>query len=186
MCRHGHRKLIRLILTSTPYGSYHLQMRHREGSNFPRSFCCCLVEKSCPTLLQPHGLGACQAPLAMGFPRKEYWSGLSFPTSGDLPDPGIEPASPALAERFFTTEQPGKRYWVIQVGFKSLDWLPSLCSSSFRLCFSPGQRRCYSELMYKKPLEQCQAQKYPRSVSIIMAQRACGGTLSLISSSASI
>ena len=32
----------------------------------------------------------CQAPLAMGFPRKEYWSGLPFPTPGDLPDPGIE------------------------------------------------------------------------------------------------
>ena len=52
-----------------------------------------------------------QAPLAMGFPRQEYWSGLPFPTLGDLPDPGIEPASPvssALAGGFFTTEPPGK------------------------------------------------------------------------------
>ena len=43
---------------------------------------------------------ACQAPLSMGFSKQEYWSGLSFPTPGDLPDPGIEPASlvsPALA-----------------------------------------------------------------------------------------
>ena len=46
---------------------------------------------------------ACQAPLSMGFPRQEYWSGLSFLPPGDLPDPGIEPASPALAGRFFTT-----------------------------------------------------------------------------------
>ena len=38
-----------------------------------------------------------QAPLSMGFPRQEYWSGLPFPSSGDLPNPGIEPASPALA-----------------------------------------------------------------------------------------
>ena len=49
---------------------------------------------------------ACQAPLTMGFPRQEYWSGLPFPSSGDLLDPGIEPmspASPTLAGRFFTT-----------------------------------------------------------------------------------
>ena len=46
----------------------------------------------------------------MGFPRQEYWSGLPFPSSGDLPDPGIEPALPALREeRFFTTEPPGKQ-----------------------------------------------------------------------------
>ena len=40
---------------------------------------------------------ACQAPLSMGFPRQEYWSGLPFPSLGDLPDPGIQPAS--LASR---------------------------------------------------------------------------------------
>ena len=38
-----------------------------------------------------------QAPLSMGFSRQEYWSGLPFPPPGDLPDPGIEPVSPALA-----------------------------------------------------------------------------------------
>ena len=37
-----------------------------------------------------------QAPLSMGFSRQEYWSGLSFPSPEDLPDPGIEPWSPAL------------------------------------------------------------------------------------------
>ena len=49
---------------------------------------------------------ACQAPLSMGFPRQEYWSGLPFPSPGDLPDPGIKPTSlmsPALADRFFFT-----------------------------------------------------------------------------------
>ena len=40
---------------------------------------------------------AWQAPLSMGFFRQEYWSGLPFPPSGDLPDPGIEPESPAFA-----------------------------------------------------------------------------------------
>ena len=54
---------------------------------------------------------ACQAPLLMEFSRQEYWSGVPFPTPVDLPDPGIEPASPvspALAGRFFTTAPPGK------------------------------------------------------------------------------
>ena len=40
--------------------------------------------------------------------RQEYWSGLPFPSAGDLPDPGIEPEAPALAGGFFTTEPPGK------------------------------------------------------------------------------
>ena len=48
------------------------------------------------------------APLFMAFPRQEYWSGLSFPSPGDLPDPGIEPESPVLAGGFFKTEPPGK------------------------------------------------------------------------------
>ena len=43
----------------------------------------------------------------MEFARQEYWSGLPFPTPGDLSDPGIEPASSALAGRFFTTLPPG-------------------------------------------------------------------------------
>ena len=49
-----------------------------------------------------------QAPLSMGFPRQEYWSGLPFPTPEDLPDPGIKPVSPASAGRFFTTAPAGK------------------------------------------------------------------------------
>ena len=44
----------------------------------------------------------------MGFPRQEYWSGLPFPSLGDLSDPGIEPTSPALVGRFFTIEPPEK------------------------------------------------------------------------------
>ena len=54
---------------------------------------------------------ALQAPLSMGFSRQEYWSGLPFPSPGDLPDPGIKPASlksPAWAGRFFTTAPPEK------------------------------------------------------------------------------
>jgi len=44
----------------------------------------------------------------MGFPRQEYWSGLPFLSPGDLLVPGIEPISPALVSKFFTTEPPGK------------------------------------------------------------------------------
>ena len=50
---------------------------------------------------------ACQAPPSMGFFQQEYWSGLPFPPAGGLPNPGIEPTSPALAGGFFTTEPPG-------------------------------------------------------------------------------
>ena len=49
-----------------------------------------------------------QALLSVGFPRQEYWSGLPFPSPEDLPDPEIEPLSPALTGGFFTTESPGK------------------------------------------------------------------------------
>ena len=63
------------------------------------------VAMSCPILVTPCTV-ACQFPLSMGFPRQEYWSGLLFPSPGDLSDPGIEPVSPAspvLAGGFFTT-----------------------------------------------------------------------------------
>ena len=49
-----------------------------------------------------------QAPLFLGFPTKEQWSGLPFPSQGELPDLGVKPAAPALAGEFFTTEPPGK------------------------------------------------------------------------------
>ena len=50
----------------------------------------------------------CQVPLPMGFSRQAYWIGLPFPPPGDLPDPGIEPESLALAVKFFTTKPPRK------------------------------------------------------------------------------
>ena len=62
-----------------------------------------LVAKSCLTLATPWTV-ACQAPLSMGFFGREYWSGLPFPSPGDLPDPGIEPGSPALQADSLLTE----------------------------------------------------------------------------------
>ena len=49
-----------------------------------------------------------QAPPSMGFSRQEYWSGLPFPSPGDLPDPGIESRSPTLQADALTSEPPGK------------------------------------------------------------------------------
>ena len=49
-----------------------------------------------------------QAPLSMGFSSQEYWSGLPFPSPGDLPHPGIEPGSTPLQEDTLPTESPGK------------------------------------------------------------------------------
>ena len=53
--------------------------------------------------------------LSMGFPRQEYWSGLPCPPLGDLPDPEIEPMSPALAGGVLTTEPIGKSFNVLEV-----------------------------------------------------------------------
>ena len=58
-------------------------------------------------LLETPWTVACQAPLSMGFARQEYWSGLPFPSPGDLSDPQIQPLSLALAGRLFTTAPPG-------------------------------------------------------------------------------
>ena len=54
------------------------------------------------------------------FPRPEYWNGLSFPSSGDLPNAGIKPESPALTDRFFTTEPPGNPLSIILGVWNSL------------------------------------------------------------------
>ena len=70
--------------------------RTRSGNTLQRK-CSCdgLVPKACLTLATPWTV-ACQAPLSMGFSRQEYWSGLPFPSLGDLPNPRIEPGSPSL------------------------------------------------------------------------------------------
>ena len=67
-----------------------------------------LVTQPCPTLCDPR---TCQSPLSMVFPRQAYWSGFPFPSPGDLPHPGIEPASlvsPALESDSLPAEPMGK------------------------------------------------------------------------------
>ena len=76
-----------------------------DNNSFKRTYlvCCCnfyksvvLVTQLCLTLCDPMDCVARQAPLSMESSRQEYWSGLPFPSPGDLPDPGIEPRSSAL------------------------------------------------------------------------------------------
>ena len=68
--------------------------------------------ESCVQLFATLWTVAHQASLSMGFSRQEYWNGLSFPSPGDLPNPGIEPASPVAhalqKDSLLTTEPPGK------------------------------------------------------------------------------
>ena len=66
-----------------------------------------LAAKSCPTLATPWTV-APQIPLSKGFSRQVYWSGLPFPSPGDLSNPGIEPGSSALQADSLPTELGGK------------------------------------------------------------------------------
>ena len=76
------------------------QVRKRSGRH-------CLVAKLCPALCNPMDCSS-QASLFLGFPRQEHWSGLPFPSPGDLPDPGIDPRSPALQADALPSELPGQ------------------------------------------------------------------------------
>ena len=94
--------------------------------------CVCACSFSCVRFFVTLWTVASQGPLSMGFSRQEYWSGLPFPSPGDLPDPGIKPASSALASGFFTTK--------LQVSLclhaKSLQSCPILCDPMD--CSLPG------------------------------------------------
>ena len=105
-------------------------------------YCGGLVIKLCPTFATPWTV-SCQAPLSMGLSRQEYWSGLPFPSLGDLPDPGIEPGSPALQAGSLPVELQGKIYiymcvcMYIRVYTVFLSRLSSLCSGNVNglLCY---------------------------------------------------
>ena len=86
------------------------------------------VTQSCPTCFVTPWTVACQALLPMGFSRQEYWSGLPFPSPGDLPNPGIEPRSPALQEVSLPSEPPRKPCSLsfLQGIFPTQGWNPGL------------------------------------------------------------
>ena len=97
---------------------------------------------------------AYQDPLSMGFPRQEHWSGLPFPSPGDLPDPGIKLGSPALAGGLFTTEPQGKHRFLW--GFPNVDVSRSFLSAENELADMNFQRYkpnfCVLELIRRKGL----------------------------------
>ena len=100
-----------------------------------------LVAQFCPTLCDPLDCSL-SAPLSMGFSRQEHWSGLPFPSPGDLPDPGIKPSAPTLAGGFFTTEPPGKSKCLFEKWkWKSLSPVQLFATpwTIYSLWNSPGQ-----------------------------------------------
>ena len=76
---------------------------------------------------------ACQTPLSMRFSRQEYWDGLPFPTLRDLPDPGMEPRSPALQADSLLTEPPGSPPRVTYFNTQQLKTCPRLLGLGFSL-----------------------------------------------------
>ena len=96
--------------------------------------CTCSVTQlfSCIWIFVAPWTVAHQTPLSMGFSRQEYWSGLPVPPPWDLPNPGIKPGSPvfpALADRLFVTEPPGKPFsvqgspnWCARAGSSPFHW----------------------------------------------------------------
>ena len=101
----------------------------------PNSFCCVSWSLPCVCYLLSHvqlfatlWTVAHQAPLSMEFFKQEHWSGLPFPSSGDLPDPGIKLRSPALQVDSLLSETPGKPcLFLAAAAAKSLQPCPTLC-----------------------------------------------------------
>ena len=87
--------------------------RKRESSLGP--FCMRAWSLSCVQLFATPRTVAHQAPLSMRFCRQEYWSGLPFPSPGDLPDPGIKSGSPALQADSSLSEPPGRNHYELEV-----------------------------------------------------------------------
>ena len=91
-----------------PGGSYREQSNSLPGANISWKSKVKVKSLSRVRLFATPWTIAHQAPPSMGFSRQEYWSGLPFPSPGDLPDPGIQPTSPALEADALTSEPPGK------------------------------------------------------------------------------
>ena len=84
--------------------SYHFPLQCRKVKSESE------VAQSCPTFSDPMDCSP-QAPLSIGFSRQEYWSGSSFPSPGDLSDPGVEPRSPALQADSLLSDHQGSPFF---------------------------------------------------------------------------
>ena len=94
LTHHNHPKSIGYITNHSWYHTFNMLGQR------------CLVTQLCPTLCNPMDFSP-PGSSVHGILQEESWSGLPFPSPGDLPNPEIEPASPALADGFFTAEPPG-------------------------------------------------------------------------------
>ena len=120
----------------------------------------------------------------MGFSRQEYWSGLPFPSPGDLPDPGIEPGSPAFQENALTSEPPGHsflqgifRYNLNQIThdytvkvtnkFKGLDLIE--CLKNYGQRFMTLYRRQESRRSLRK--KKCKKEKWLSDEALKIAEK---------------
>ena len=99
------RRVFGSLVCCSPWGPKDTDTTYRLNNN-SRCFVC--VSHSVVSDPATPGSVTHQAPLSMGFPRQGYWSGLPFPSPGDLPDLGIKPRSPALQADSFPSEPSGK------------------------------------------------------------------------------
>ena len=103
------------------------QLSGQRANDQGSSVCVCAQWLNCVRFFVTPWTVAHQAPLSMEFSRQEYWSGLPFPSPGELPDPGIESVSlefPALAGRFFTTASPGSYHQMLSSALWQLQSIP--------------------------------------------------------------
>ena len=108
-----------LSFLTVPWGMQDLSFPTKNQTHAPTVEVCvnvCVKSLSRVRLFETLWTVARQAPLSMGFSRQEYWIGLPFPSPGDLPNPGIEPGSPALQADALSSEPPGtpsKSIWMV-------------------------------------------------------------------------
>ena len=120
------------------------------ATKVPHTSLCVLVPPLCPTLCDPMDCSLLALP-SMGFSRQEYWSGLPFPSPGDLPDPGIEPKSPALQADSLPTEPPGKPVCFCLISLKSQTW--DTCVHVTYLCPRTKFKRIYKNTKMLRTLK---------------------------------
>ena len=114
--------------------------------------------------LQPHSLQPARLLCPWGFSRQEYWSGLPCPPPGDLPNPGIEPMSPVLPGRFFTTEPPGKPK---NIGVGSLSPLQGILPTQESNQGLLHCRQIISQLSYQKTYWWFSVLVHGRGISLV-------------------
>ena len=116
------------------------------------------VAQLCLTLCNPMGTVACQAPLFMEFSRQEYWSGLPFPSPGDLSDTGIQPGSLALQADSLPSE-PQMWRWISSWYAKYIEYTVAQSSGKIIIIikedFMNGELFCFINLVYVKEVKSC-------------------------------